>query len=84
MASSWWPIALPGPPSRPRKVSGLIEAAALRHGLVTYPCTGTVVGGPGDMMLLAPPLVITEQEMAEVLAILDLALGEVEETLEVR
>jgi len=35
-------------------------------------------------MLLAPPLVITEQEMAEVLAILDLAVGEVEETLEVR
>ena len=72
----------PFPPAR--KVSSLIEAAALRHGLVTYPCTGTIAGGPGDMMLLAPPLVITEQEMAEVLAILDLAVGEVEETLEVR
>jgi adenosylmethionine-8-amino-7-oxononanoate aminotransferase len=73
---------IPFPPAR--KVSSLIEAAALRHGLVTYPCTGTLAGGPGDMMLLAPPLVITEQEMAEVLAILDLAVGEVEETLEVR
>ena len=72
----------PFPPAR--RVSSLIEAAALRRGLVTYPCTGTIVGGPGDMMLLAPPLVITEQEMAEVLAILDLAVGEVEETLEVR
>ena len=72
----------PFPPAH--KVSSLIEAAALRLGLVTYPCTGTIAGGPGDMMLLAPPLVITEQEMAEVLAILDLAVGEVEETLEVR
>jgi adenosylmethionine-8-amino-7-oxononanoate aminotransferase len=65
-------------------VGNLIEAAALRHGLVTYPCTGTVAGGPGDMMLMAPPLVISEGEMNEVLAILDLAVGEVEETLEVR
>ncbi len=72
----------PFPPAR--KVSSLIEAAALRHGLVTYPCTGTVAGGPGDMMLMAPPLVISEEEMNEVLTILDLAVGEVEETLEVR
>ena len=36
------------------------------------------------MMLLAPPLTITEGEMAEVLAILDLAVGEVEEAIEVR
>ena len=36
------------------------------------------------MMLLAPPLVITEKEMEEVLDILDLAMGEVDETLELR
>jgi adenosylmethionine-8-amino-7-oxononanoate aminotransferase len=63
------------------KVSTLVEQAALRHGLVTYPCTGTVEGVLGDMMLLAPPLVITEAEMAELLAILDVALGEVEAAL---
>jgi len=64
------------------RLSSQVEQAALRHGLVTYPCTGTIDGGPGDMMLLAPPLVITEHEMDEVLDILDLALGEVTEALE--
>ncbi len=72
----------PFPPAR--RLSSQVEQAALRHGLVTYPCTGTIDGGPGDMMLLAPPLVITEQEMDEVLDILDLALGEVTEALEAR
>jgi adenosylmethionine-8-amino-7-oxononanoate aminotransferase len=66
------------------KVSSLLEKAALGHGLVTYPCTGTVDGGPGDMILMAPPLTITAQEMDELLAILDLAIGEVEETIEAR
>jgi adenosylmethionine-8-amino-7-oxononanoate aminotransferase len=63
------------------KVSSLLEQAALRHGLVTYPCTGTVDGGPGDMVLMAPPLTITAREMDEVLDILDLSIGEVEETV---
>jgi adenosylmethionine-8-amino-7-oxononanoate aminotransferase len=63
------------------KVSSLLEKAALRHGLVTYPCTGAVDGGPGDMVLMAPPLTITAQEMDDLLTILDLAIGEVEETV---
>jgi adenosylmethionine-8-amino-7-oxononanoate aminotransferase len=63
------------------KVSALLEQTALRHGLVTYPCTGTVDGGPGDMVLMAPPLTITAREMDDLLTILDLAIGEVEEEL---
>jgi adenosylmethionine-8-amino-7-oxononanoate aminotransferase len=63
------------------RVSSLLEKAALNHGLVTYPCTGTVDGGPGDMVLMAPPLTITAQELDELLDILDLAIGEVEEAL---
>ena len=43
----------PFPPAR--KVSACSKQPALRHGLVTYPCTGTVDGGPGDMVLMAPP-----------------------------
>jgi adenosylmethionine-8-amino-7-oxononanoate aminotransferase len=65
------------------KVSSLLEKAALRHGLVTYPCTGTVDGGPGDMVLMAPPLTITAEQVDDLLRILDLAIGEVEEALEV-
>ena len=66
------------------KISSLLEKAALKHGLVTYPCTGSVDGGPGDMVLMAPPLTITAEQMTELLDILDLAIGEVEDTLEVR
>jgi 4-aminobutyrate aminotransferase-like enzyme len=66
------------------KVSALYEQAALRRGLVTYPCTGTVNGGPGDMVLMAPPLTITEQEMTELLGIMDLAVGDVEQALKAK
>ncbi len=66
------------------RVSSRLETAALRHGLVTYPCSGTVDGAAGDMVLMAPPLTINEQEMGDLLQILDLAIGEVEEELEVR
>jgi adenosylmethionine-8-amino-7-oxononanoate aminotransferase len=60
------------------RVSLVFEQAALRRGLVTYPCSGTVDGILGDMMLLAPPLVMTAGEMDELLAILDGALGDIE------
>jgi adenosylmethionine-8-amino-7-oxononanoate aminotransferase len=64
-----------------KRVSGLLEKIALGHGLVTYPCTGTVDGGPGDMVLMAPPLIITAAEMDELLRILDVSIGEVEAAL---
>lgn len=63
------------------QASSRLEQAALRHGLVTYPCTGSVSGGPGDMVLMAPPLVTSEKEMAEILHLLDLAIGDVEAEL---
>jgi adenosylmethionine-8-amino-7-oxononanoate aminotransferase len=69
----------PFPPER--KVSSLLEFAALKRGLVTYPCTGSVSGGPGDMVLMAPPLVINEQEMNELIDILDQSITDVEATL---
>jgi adenosylmethionine-8-amino-7-oxononanoate aminotransferase len=66
------------------KVSARLEQAALSHGLVTYPCTGTAEGWAGDMILMAPPLVTDAVQMDEILNLLDLAIGEVEEALEVR
>lgn len=63
------------------RVSAQVEAAALKRGLVTYPCTGTVDGTLGDMTLLAPPLVINAPQMDELLRILDQAIDEVEEAL---
>lgn len=64
-----------------RRVSLMLEEAALRRGLVTYPCSGTVDGVAGDMMLLAPPLIITAEQMDDLLHILDESLSEIEKVL---
>jgi adenosylmethionine-8-amino-7-oxononanoate aminotransferase len=72
-------------PFDPRmRVSMAFEKAALQHGLVTYPCTGTIDGVAGDMMLFAPPLVMNADQMDELLSILDVALDDVEVELGVR
>lgn len=64
------------------RASSRLEDAAFRRGLITYPCTGTVDGGLGDMVLLAPPLIISAGQMEELLVILEQAIGEVELGLE--
>jgi adenosylmethionine-8-amino-7-oxononanoate aminotransferase len=66
------------------RVSMLFEQIALEHGLVTYPCSGAVDGVIGDMLLMAPPLVMTAGEMDELLSILDSSLGEIEAQLGIR
>lgn len=64
-----------------KHASVVLERAALKRGLVTYPCTGSVEGVAGDMVLMAPPLVINESEIEEILKILDDSLTEVEAAL---
>ena len=64
-----------------RNVSAVLERLALQHGLLTYPCTGSVEGVAGDMVLMAPPLVINADEIDEILKILDESLTELEATL---
>jgi len=63
------------------RVSHLLESAALKRGLVTYPCTGTVNGSEGDMVLMAPPLITNENQLDQIIEILDEAIGEIEESL---
>ncbi len=60
------------------KVSSLFEKAALNNGLVTYPCTGSLDGVMGDMVLLAPPLIITDNQIDEVLNKIDISIKEIE------
>ncbi|MGD0752677.1 MAG: aminotransferase class III-fold pyridoxal phosphate-dependent enzyme [Anaerolineales bacterium] len=67
-----------------KHASVLLERAALQRGLVIYPCTGSVEGVAGDMVLMAPPLVINVAEIDEVLQILDDSLSEVEADLGVK
>ena len=61
-----------------KHASVLLERAALQRGLVTYPCTGSIEGVAGDMVLMAPPLVINAGEIEQVLKILDDSLTEIE------
>jgi adenosylmethionine-8-amino-7-oxononanoate aminotransferase len=58
------------------KVSALFEKAALNNGLVTYPCTGSLDGVMGDMILLAPPLIITSAQVEEMLQKIDQSIKE--------
>ena len=51
-----------------------VKAAAMREGLCVYPMGGTIDGARGDHVLLAPPYIIRESELDEVVARLARAL----------
>ena len=63
--------------ARELKVAESIKTAALRHGLLCYPSSGTADGERGDHVLLAPPYIVTDEHVAEIVAKLDLALIDV-------
>jgi len=46
-----------------RNFAGLAGQACLRSGLLVYPMQGCVDGVAGDHLLIAPPAVITEEEI---------------------
>ncbi|MEZ5937277.1 MAG: aspartate aminotransferase family protein [Hyphomonadaceae bacterium] len=48
------------------KLNGLIKSAAMARGLIVYPGGGSVDGVNGDHILLAPPYIVSEQEMEEI------------------
>ena len=66
-----------------KKLHAKIKAAAMRQGLICYPGGGTVDGVEGDHVLLAPPFIITLDELDELVEKLgkavDAALAEVNE-----
>jgi adenosylmethionine-8-amino-7-oxononanoate aminotransferase len=49
-----------------RKVAAAIKAAAMADGLMCYPMGGTIDGQRGDHVLLAPPFICTEDDLAEI------------------
>ncbi len=51
---------------------------AFARGLVVFPSSGTVDGVLGDHFLLAPPFIITESQVDDLVAILDEAITAVE------
>jgi adenosylmethionine-8-amino-7-oxononanoate aminotransferase len=62
-------------------VSGLVSAEAKRRGLMIYSCPTPVGNEHMDALLLAPPLIVSEQEIDDVAELLDGALGAVEGAL---
>ncbi|HEX2283037.1 MAG TPA: aminotransferase class III-fold pyridoxal phosphate-dependent enzyme, partial [Thermomicrobiales bacterium] len=56
------------------RVSTRVGNATLERGLVSYPGTGTADGVAGDHLLYAPPLIITRDQVDEMVRILDESL----------
>jgi adenosylmethionine-8-amino-7-oxononanoate aminotransferase len=49
-----------------RRLHARVKAAAMDQGLMVYPMGGTIDGARGDHALLAPPFIVTEQEIDEI------------------
>jgi adenosylmethionine-8-amino-7-oxononanoate aminotransferase len=50
---------------RPERVTERVVAAARQRGLLLYSSTGCADGSDGDLLLLGPPLVVTDAEVDE-------------------
>ncbi len=57
-----------------RKVNARVKAAAMAEGLICYPAGGTIDGKRGDHVLLAPPFIITEDQIGELVGKLSRAV----------
>jgi adenosylmethionine-8-amino-7-oxononanoate aminotransferase len=62
---------------RSDRIAEGVAEAALQRGLVVWPNVGHLAGGEGDILMIAPPLVITAEEIEELVALLEGALIEV-------
>jgi len=57
-----------------------VADAAFDKGLIVYPCTGCADGVAGDLVMVAPPFIITEAQMDEAVRLLREAIVEVSGT----
>jgi adenosylmethionine-8-amino-7-oxononanoate aminotransferase len=58
-----------------RKLHAKIKEQAMANGLMVYPMGGTIDGQHGDHVLLAPPFIASEAELAEIVSRLSDAIG---------
>jgi adenosylmethionine-8-amino-7-oxononanoate aminotransferase len=56
---------------RSAKKAEAVGARAFHAGLITYPSGGCATGTDGDVVMLAPPFVVTETQIGEMVRILD-------------
>ena len=62
-------------------VAGRFKAATFENGLICYPSGGTADGERGDHVLLAPPFIISEAQLEELVDKLDKSLSQVIEAV---
>jgi len=63
---------------RAERTAERVAAAAFAAGLITYPGGGCADGRDGDLLMLAPPFVVEESQLAEMTSILDASLTALE------
>lgn len=56
------------------KLHAAVKAHAMRKGLMVYPMGGTIDGRHGDHILLAPPFIVSAQELSEIVTRLKAAV----------
>lgn len=64
------------------QIHAVFKSRAMDHGLITYPMSGTINGREGHHILLAPPYIIDDSHVAEILDKLELALNEAIESVQ--
>ncbi|MDX1467283.1 MAG: aminotransferase class III-fold pyridoxal phosphate-dependent enzyme, partial [Halomonas sp.] len=60
-----------------RKLHAAVKRAAMDEGLMCYPMGGTLDGRRGDHILLAPPFILDDAQLDEIIDKLDAALARV-------
>ena len=63
-------------------VTNRIIQRAFERGLMIYPAVGAIEGVAGDAIIVAPPLVITREEIDQLLAIMRDTIGEIQSELQ--
>jgi adenosylmethionine-8-amino-7-oxononanoate aminotransferase len=58
-----------------RRLAAKIKSAAMANGLICYPMSGTIDGRLGDHILLAPPYILEEEHIEELVTKLDMAIS---------
>lgn len=65
------------PFDRSLNVAARLKKQAMANGLICYPMSGTIDGQSGDHVLLAPPFIITEDQIGELISKLSQSLRDV-------
>lgn len=59
-----------------KKLHAVIKQQAIQNGLLVYPMGGTIDGKSGDHVLVAPPFIVNEAEIDQIVALLKQSIDE--------